>query len=100
MAQKWYEKATVQGALVGGICVILAAFVAGVFDLYEIKQPAPSDRGQHEPNDGSSEIRHDSHSPESEDSNKTSQSNLPPIDSLPKPGERVSLSPPLNSLGL
>ena len=36
MAQKWYTKATVQAAIVGGVFVLLAAIVLGLFSLYKV----------------------------------------------------------------
>ncbi len=33
MAQKWYQKATVQAAIAGGVFIILAALISGFFGL-------------------------------------------------------------------
>lgn len=36
MTQKWYKKASVQNAIIAGIFLIVAAIIAGLFDLYKI----------------------------------------------------------------
>ena len=45
MAQKWYQKAAVQAAMVGVVGVVLAAVIIGMFSIWNTPEPKlPNER--------------------------------------------------------
>ena len=75
MAQKWYQKATVQGALVTGVFLLAVAVVSGIFDVIQNTSPVT------ETNSNLGQTMEDS-----------SMSNVNSLDKLPAIGTQVGLS--------